>query len=72
MDTGKDVLLVRPVTENSSSWKAEWTALVRKRSRQYAKLLRKDPRFVRRAVAPAGPYAATNGVRATLYTKVHD
>jgi mannosyltransferase len=72
LDRGKDILLVRPVTENSSSWKADWTALVRKRSAQYARLLREDPRFVRRAVAPDGPYAATNGVRATLYTKVHD
>ena len=69
---GQDILLVRPVTENSSNWKAEWTALVRKRDRQYARLLRKDQRFVRRAVAPAGPYAASNGVRATLYTKVND
>jgi hypothetical protein len=68
----KDILLVRPVTENSSNWKADWTELVRKRSTQYARLLRKDPRFVRRVVAPDGPDAATNGVRATLYTKVHD
>jgi mannosyltransferase len=73
LHTGKDILLVRPVTENSSSWKADWTALVRKRSAQYSRLLREDPRFVRRAVAPDDdPYAATNGVRATLYTKVHD
>ena len=72
LDTGKDILLVRPVTENSSNWKADWTELVRKRSTQYARLLRKDPRFVRRVVAPDGPDAATNGVRATLYTKVHD
>jgi mannosyltransferase len=72
LNAGKDILLVRPVTENSSSWKAPWTALVRRRSSQWARLLREDPRFVRRAVAPDGPYAATNGVRATLYTKVHD
>lgn len=72
LQPGKDILLVRPVTENSTSWKAAWTSLVRRRSAQYARMLRRDPRFVRRAVAPAGPYAADNGVRATLYTKVND
>jgi mannosyltransferase len=72
LDTGRDILLVRPVTEISDQWKAPWTALVRRRSAQWARLLRDDPRFVRRAVAPDGPTAAESGVRATLYTKVAD
>ncbi len=69
---GKDILLVRPVTENNASWKAPWTSLVRRRSAQWARLLREDPRFVRRAFAPDGPSSGENGVRATLYTKVND
>jgi len=72
LDTGKDILLVRPVTEISDQWKAPWTELVRKRSAQWARLLREDSRFVRRAVAPDGPTPAESGVRATLYTKVND
>lgn len=72
LDAGKDILLVRPITERRSQWKSPWTALVRRRSAQWARLLREDPRFVRRAVSPDGAYAATSGVRATLYTKVHD
>ena len=72
LDAGKDILLVRPVTENSENWKAPWTELVRTRSSQWARLLREDERFVRRAVAPDGEYSALNGVRATLYTKVRD
>ena len=71
LEPGKDVLLVRPVTENNENWKAPWTSLVRKRSAQWSRRLRHDPRFVRRAVAPDRPSAATSGVRATLYTKVH-
>ncbi|HEV2771589.1 MAG TPA: glycosyltransferase family 39 protein [Thermoleophilaceae bacterium] len=72
LDTGRDILLVRPVTEISDQWKAPWTELVRKRSAQWARLLREDSRFVRRAVAPDGPTPAESGVRATLYTKVND
>jgi mannosyltransferase len=68
---GKDLLLVRPVTANEQNWSAPWTALVRKRSGQWARLLRRDGRFVRRAVSPERPTAAESGVRATLYTKVH-
>jgi mannosyltransferase len=72
LDTGRDILLVRPVTANASNWKAEWTELVRRRSAQYGRLLREDRRFVRRAIAPDEPSSAPNGVKATLYTKVHD
>ena len=72
LDRGKDIMLVRPVTENEDQWRAPWTALVRRRSTQWARLLREDRRFVRRAVAPDGTFAADSGVRATLYTKVAD
>ena len=73
LDRGKDILLVRPVTENSSSWKAEWTALVRKRSRRST---RGCCARIRASSAerwrPTVPTPRANGVRATLYTKVHD
>ncbi|HLL87472.1 MAG TPA: glycosyltransferase family 39 protein [Thermoleophilaceae bacterium] len=67
---GNDLLLVRPVTENEQNWSAPWTSLVRRRSSQWSRQLRHDPRFVRRAVSPERPSGATSGVRATLYTKI--
>jgi mannosyltransferase len=69
---GKNLLLVRPVTKNELNWSAPWTSLVSRRSGQWAEALRHDPRFARRAVAPEGSSSAMSGVRATLYTKIHE
>ena len=67
---GDNLLLVRPVTRNNRSWRAPWTRLVRKRSERWAKVIQRDPRFLRRAAVPMKLGGATTGVRATLYTKV--
>ena len=67
---GSHVFLVRPLIREKKQWSAEWTALVRARSRQWARALRHDERFTRIASA-APPYTehVPRGVRIDVYTK---
>ena len=39
---GQQLLYVRPLTEGVKNWKAEWSALVRRRSAQWGQLLHDD------------------------------
>jgi mannosyltransferase len=67
---GRRVLLVRPLIRNPDAWEAEWTSLVRARTFQWARLLRRDERFVRTAVV-APPYTehVPRGIRVEFFTK---
>jgi hypothetical protein len=49
---GQRLLFVRPLTEGAKNWKAAWTALVRRRSAQFAAILFSDPRLKEIAWAP--------------------
>jgi mannosyltransferase len=67
---GQHVLLVRPVTDGTDNWKAEWTSLIRRRSAQFSEVLAADPTLKRVAVAP--PFyrnASEVGNSAVLYEK---
>jgi hypothetical protein len=66
---GARVLLVSPVTNNSKSWDAPWTSLVRKRSGQWGRAIEKDNRFVRTASWPPPERRVGSGIRAVLYVK---
>ena len=70
LPAGKALLLVRPVTNNDSSWSAPWTSLVEKRSAAWHRRVKRDPRFVRLGSAPKKVGGAETGVRASLYVKV--
>ncbi len=39
---GQQILFVRPLTEGAQNWKASWTALVRRRSAQWGRILSSD------------------------------
>ncbi len=67
---GGHVLIVRPVIRSDSSWKAPWTALVRRRSAQWDRALAADERFGRIDVEPNRYGDVIEGVRAKLYTKI--
>ncbi len=49
---GQRLLFVRPLTEGAKNWQAAWTALVRRRSAQFAAILFSDPKLKEIAVAP--------------------
>ena len=49
---GQRLLFVRPLTEGAKNWQAAWTALVRRRSAQFAAILFSDPRLKEIAWAP--------------------
>jgi hypothetical protein len=64
---GGRVLVVAPVTEFRSDWRADWTELVRRRGAQWGGLLEADPRLRQVAAAPLLYRAAlTVGLRAVL------
>jgi hypothetical protein len=64
---GGRVLVVAPVTEFRSDWRADWTQLVRRRGAQWGALLEADPRLRQVAAAPRLYRAAlTVGLRAVL------
>ncbi len=71
LSPGERVVLARPLLRNPDAWKAEWTSLVRERTLEWARALRRDERFVRTAVA-APPYTkhVPRGIRLELFTKV--
>jgi hypothetical protein len=52
LKTGQQLLLVRPLTENSGNWEAPWTQLVRRRSAQWGAALQSDPTLRPVAWAP--------------------
>jgi hypothetical protein len=49
---GQHLLFVRPLTEGAKNWQAAWTALVRRRSAQFAAILFSDPHLKEIASAP--------------------
>jgi hypothetical protein len=49
---GQRLLFVRPLTEGAKNWQAAWTALVRRRSAQFAAILFSDPHLKEIAWAP--------------------
>jgi mannosyltransferase len=67
---GSRVFLVRPLIRDENAWTAEWTALVRDRTYQWARALAHDERFTRTASATP-PYTdhVPRGVRVDVYTK---
>ena len=66
---GQTLLLVNPIIR-TASWRAPWTALVRKRSAQWQRQADRNPRLVRIGVQPRfGHGPLPRGVRATLYRK---
>ncbi len=68
---GGHVLLVQPVTNQSRSWDAPWTSLVKHRAREWGRYMAHDERFKRIGSAPP-PRRARKlniGVRAVLYVK---
>ena len=67
---GRQVILVKPLIRNPDAWDAEWTSLVRRRTYQWARLLRRDERFVRTGVV-APPYTEhiPRGIRVEFFTK---
>jgi mannosyltransferase len=69
---GGHVLIVRPIIRSDSSWRAPWTALVRRRSAQWDRALAADERFGRIDVEPNRYSDVIEGVRAKLYTKIAD
>lgn len=70
LPTGARIFLVRPLIRDESAWTAEWTALVRDRTSQWARALAHDERFIRTASA-VPPYTdhVPRGVRVDVYTK---
>ncbi|MDQ3866636.1 MAG: glycosyltransferase family 39 protein [Actinomycetota bacterium] len=73
LPAGSHVFLVRPLIREKRQWSAEWTALVRARTRQWTRALARDERFTRIASA-APPYTehVPRGVRVDVYTKAVD
>jgi mannosyltransferase len=68
---GGQILYIRPLTEGVASWGSPWTALIRRRSAQWAAIIRDDKQFVKVAVAPdnyAGSCCVSNS--AILFRKV--
>jgi mannosyltransferase len=49
---GQRVLFVRPLTEGAKNWQAAWTAVVRRRSAQFAQIMFSDPHLKEIATAP--------------------
>ncbi len=42
---GQHLLAIRPLTEGSAAWKADWSGLVRRRAAEWGALLASDPRL---------------------------
>jgi hypothetical protein len=64
---GQQLVLMQPILR-TASWVAPWTALVRKRSVQWERLLDRDPRLERVAAVPhLGDTGLPKGVRLVLY-----
>ncbi len=65
----QNLLLIQPVI-GSASWKAPWTALVRRRAAQWERVLDDDPRLARTLAVPKlGGRRLPRGVRAVLYER---
>ncbi len=64
------LVLVRPVITNGASWTAPWTILVRRRSSQWSRALRRDTGLVRPSSVRLGwKQAAWVGVQADVFEK---
>jgi mannosyltransferase len=64
---GQQVLLVVPIVR-TGSWKAPWTALVRRRSNQWERVMNRDPRMARVGAIPHFLHTQLpRGVRTVLY-----
>lgn len=64
---GARLLFVRPLI--TGNWDATWTHLVKRRSRQWARVVKRDPRLLRLAIV-RGPRETFKGVVGILYLKV--
>lgn len=72
LPAGSSLVLVRPVVEDTDGWRAEWTRLVVRRSRQWSGFVAADSRFVRAGRAPRVFQETFKGVRAVVYRKAAD
>ena len=62
-------MLVLPIIR-TASWNAPWTKLVRRRSKQWERVLNHDPRLTREAAVPhLGTSKLPHGVRIVLYSR---
>jgi hypothetical protein len=67
---GQKMLVVQPIIR-SSSWRAPWTSLIRKRSVQWAEVLNEDPRLSRVLASPKlSGKPLPRGVRTVLYERL--
>lgn len=69
LSRGRQLVLVLPIIR-SASWHAPWTRLVRRRSRQWERLLDNDARLLRVAAVPhLGSRSLPRGIRVVLYRR---
>ena len=45
MRVGQQLYLIRPITSRANDWRAPWTSLVKRRSRQWIHAMDRDHRF---------------------------
>ena len=70
LQPGQKMLVVQPIIR-SSSWRAPWTSLIRKRSVQWAEVLNDDPRLSRVLASPKlSGKRLPRGVRTVLYERL--
>lgn len=66
---GQQLVLVQPILR-TASWVAPWTELVKRRSKQWERVLTADPRLAREAAVPhLGHSRLPHGVRIVLYRR---
>lgn len=66
---GSRVILVRPVIRTQTAWQAPWTHLVERRASEWARRIRRDPRFVLVADAPRPLGHVSGGIRILVYER---
>jgi hypothetical protein len=70
LQSGQQLVLVQPILR-TASWTAPWTRLVKKRSKQWERLLNSDPRLARQAQIPhLGHSNLPHGIRVVLYRRL--
>jgi hypothetical protein len=66
---GQQLVLMLPIIR-TATWNAPWTKLVKRRSKQWEKVLNADPRVTREAAVPhLGTSKLPHGVRIVLYSR---
>jgi len=69
LETGQALILVQPIIR-TTSWRAPWTALVRRRVAQWEEVLNTDPRLRRSEALPEfGFKPLPRGIRTVIYRK---